>query len=160
MAWEGPHFPPQLTCRSASAGSAAKAGLVVPKNRRLTQIAAKPQHVKTPSRRAQAGRKNSMSTVKLPNRTAAIAALRSAIQIHSCNGCGGPGKWTVDGRGRNFIALTVTWDDFPESVVADEPWELWGGEEILACAHLESERMVSGDESGSFFASAIIFVAD
>jgi len=86
-----------------------------------------------------------MSTVKLPNRTAAIAALRSAIQIHSFNGCSGPGKWKVDGQGRTFIALTVTFDvgDFPEHVVADEPWEFWGGEEILASAHLESDRTVT-----------------
>ncbi|MGA3049830.1 MAG: hypothetical protein ABSD67_24720 [Terracidiphilus sp.] len=103
-----------------------------------------------------------MSTTTLPNRTAAAIALQRAVQIHSLNGCSGPGKWKVDECGRNFIALTFTFGDadFLEYVVADEPWELWGGEEILASAHLESGRTLSGDESGSFFASAIIFVED
>jgi hypothetical protein len=101
-----------------------------------------------------------MSTTTLPNRTAAVAALQRASQTF--NRYAGPGEWTVDGRGRNFIALIFTcrMADLPDNFTGDDPWDRCGGEDILASAHLGSDRTMSGNDSGYFFASAIIFVAE
>ena len=99
-----------------------------------------------------------MTTATRPNRTTSIAKLQRAI--HAFNGYTGPGQWTVDGSGRSFIALTFTCSlaDLPSHAVGDEPWDHWGGEEILTTAKLDSDRTMSGEESRSYFASAIIFV--
>ena len=99
-------------------------------------------------------------TTTLPNRRAAIAALQKAIQEFS--GCTGPGKWAVNPNGRNFIGLTYTSKitAYPETSLGGEPWDLYGGAEILAFSKLKSDRTVSCQKSGSFFASAIIFVRD
>jgi hypothetical protein len=98
-----------------------------------------------------------MTIAMRPNRAEAVVALQRAI--HAFNGH--VGKWTVEGNGRNFVALTFasTLADLPEYTIGDEPWDLWG-EEILAAANLKSDRTISGEESRSFFASAIIFVED
>ena len=102
-----------------------------------------------------------MTTATRPHRTVAVAALQKAIKKFS--GYRGPGRWTVDQKGRDFITLTYTSGRlavYPEYVFGSEPWDLWGGQEILASSNLKSDRTVSGEDSTSFFGSAIIFVED
>jgi hypothetical protein len=95
----------------------------------------------------------------LPSRTTAIAALQKAILEFS--GYTGPGKWAVNPNGRNFIGLTYSSKTaWPESSLGGEPWDLYGGDQILAASGLKSDRTVSCQKSRSFFASAIIFVKD
>ncbi|MGD0095531.1 MAG: hypothetical protein ABSB60_03495 [Terracidiphilus sp.] len=100
-----------------------------------------------------------MKRAKLPNRAAAVEALQRSMQEFKCTG---PGKWTVNRSGRNYIALTYTCQlaAFPEYTLGSEPWDLWGGQQILVSSHLKSDRTVSCQKSSSYFASAIIFVED
>ena len=100
-------------------------------------------------------------TMPLPSRTNAVRILDLVIARYL--GRTGPGKWTVDKSGRNFVALrwSCPLARLPANPSGEDVWDLCSGWDILVASRLKSDRFVSGDDGeGNFFTSAIIFVRD
>lgn len=82
----------------------------------------------------------------MKTRAQALEALNTAISAYQ--GPVGPGAWSAEdfhGSGRLAIGLTYKVEiegdgpePHPEMITGDEPWNLWGGDAILAAACLDS----------------------
>ena len=70
--------------------------------------------------------------------------LESAISQVNC----AIGSWTVDhDEDRTMLVWTAYLSDLDENRQGDEPWKMWGGDEILAIAGVGADDLKSGEDS-------------